>query len=172
MVREGRFRQDLWFRLNVFPIVVPPLRERKADIPALADHFIQKKSKELRLPTPRHLAPGAIDQLMSYDWPGNIRELENVVERTLILNKDAPLSFGRPLSSRPNEQAAPGDASRHGQDQTLDETVSSCIRRALVHTKGKIHGAGGAAELLGINPNTLRSKMRRLGIHFRRPRPL
>ncbi|MGD0231022.1 MAG: sigma 54-interacting transcriptional regulator [Syntrophorhabdales bacterium] len=172
MVRAGRFREDLWFRLNVFPIVVPPLRERKADIPALIDYFIQRKSKELRLPAPVQLASGAIDQLISYDWPGNIRELENVVERALILNKGGPLTFERVLSSDRREQVDAGTSPHGEQRQNLDETISDCIRRTLVLTNGKIHGPGGAAELLGVNPTTLRSRMRKLGIPFKRPQSM
>jgi transcriptional regulator with GAF, ATPase, and Fis domain len=169
MVRAGRFREDLWFRLNVFPIVIPPLRERKTDIPALADHFIRRKSKELRLSAPVRLASGAIDQLTSYDWPGNIRELENVVERALILNKGGPLTLDRVLSSDRREQVDAGISSHGEQHQTLDEAISDRIRRTLVLTNGKIHGPGGAAELLGVNPTTLRSRMRKLGIPFKRP---
>jgi transcriptional regulator with GAF, ATPase, and Fis domain len=171
MVREGSFRQDLWFRLNVFPIVIPPLRQRKSDIPALADHFIRRKSRELRLPAPVHLAPGAVDRLVAYDWPGNIRELENVVERALILHKGGPLSFDRVLSREEYRQAGEDPASPGGRRRTLDEVVAEEIRRTLAGTNGKIHGPGGAAELLGVNPTTLRSKMK--ARHpFRRPRRL
>ena len=93
MVKNHLFREDLWFRVNVFPIVIPPLRERKADIPALMQHFINSKSKELKLPAIPTLSPGTIDPLMDYHWPGNVRELENVIERALILNPSGPLTF-------------------------------------------------------------------------------
>ncbi|MCG6538137.1 MAG: sigma 54-interacting transcriptional regulator, partial [Syntrophales bacterium LBB04] len=93
MVREKQFREDLWFRINVFPIRVPPLRERKEDIPSLVYHFINKKTKQLKLNVAPDPSPGAIDRLMAYHWPGNVRELENVVERELILNKGEPLTF-------------------------------------------------------------------------------
>jgi transcriptional regulator with GAF, ATPase, and Fis domain len=169
MVREGRFRQDLWFRLNVFPIMIRPLRDRKTDIPELADRFIKAKSKELRLPLPQ-LAPGAIDQLMSYDWPGNVRELENVVERALILNKGSLLAFNRVLSPDMQKQIDASKASQGEQTPSLDEVISEVIRRTLIRTNGKIHGPGGAAELLRINPTTLRSRMRKLGIPFKHPR--
>ena len=93
MVKEGTFREDLWYRINVFPIIIPPLRQRKVDIPSLAHHFIEKKSREIGLyPTPP-LAEGAMQQLLSYSWPGNVRELENVVERALILSRGNALSF-------------------------------------------------------------------------------
>jgi transcriptional regulator with GAF, ATPase, and Fis domain len=164
MVRAGRFREDLWFRLNVFPIAVPSLRQRKGDIPALADHFIQKKSKELRLFAPPQLAPGAIDALTAYD----VREMENVIERALILCKGGPLTFDRVLSPGGREEAQGGPAPEAGGLRTLDEASSDHIRRALSATGGKIHGPGGAAELLGINPNTLRSRMKKLGIAHKR----
>jgi transcriptional regulator with PAS, ATPase and Fis domain len=84
MVKLHQFREDLWFRLNVFPIWIPPLRERKADIPALLQHFISLKARELKLPTIPTLSSGAIDPLMEYHWPGNVRELENVIERLTL----------------------------------------------------------------------------------------
>ena len=85
----------MWFRLNVFPIKIPPLRERKEDITALMHHFIDRKSRELKLHPPPKLAPGAFERLKAYPWPGNVRELENVAERALILNKSGPLMFDR-----------------------------------------------------------------------------
>ena len=93
MVLSQRFREDLFYRLNVFPILIPPLRERKGDIPALVHHFINRKSKDLGLRRPLDLAPGSLDQLMDYDWPGNVRELENMVERALIKCMDGRLIF-------------------------------------------------------------------------------
>ena len=93
MIASGRFREDLWFRLNVFPIMIPPLRQRREDIPALVHHFIDRKSMELKLTERPVLAPGAIDRLMAYDWPGNVRELENMVERALIQHRGGVLSF-------------------------------------------------------------------------------
>ncbi|OPY73026.1 MAG: Formate hydrogenlyase transcriptional activator [Syntrophorhabdus sp. PtaU1.Bin058] len=169
MVSEGRFREDLWFRLNVFPVLIPPLRSRKADIPALTDHFIQKKSKELKLPTPPTLGRDAMDRLVRYDWPGNVRELENVIERALILSKGGPLVFDRLF---PFYESAhidlPLPSSRQKERRSLDEVVSDHIRQTLVETKGKVHGPGGAAELLGMHPSTLRSKMKKLGIAHKR----
>jgi transcriptional regulator with GAF, ATPase, and Fis domain len=166
MVADGRFREDLWFRLNVFPIRVPPLRERLSDIPALVQHFIEHKAAELKLGETPRLAPGALEQLMAYSWPGNVRELENLVERAMILHRCEPLRF--------DDLAAPGRAepsvaaSPPGDDiLDLDAVTARHIRRVLELTGGKIHGTGGAGELLGLNPNTLRSKMRRLGIPFR-----
>ena len=168
MVRAGRFREDLWFRLNVFPIEVPPLRDRKGDLPALLQHFIERKAGELKIGETPQLAPGAIDRLVAYDWPGNVRELENLVERAMILRHGAePLRFdelagglptGRDATSLPAERETLG----------LDAVIAAHIRRVLGMTGGKIHGPGGAGELLGVNPNTLRHRMRKLGIPFRK----
>jgi transcriptional regulator with GAF, ATPase, and Fis domain len=165
MVRNEQFRMDLWFRLNVFPILIPPLRERKTDIPELIHHFITQKSKELRLPTPV-LAQGAIGMLTAYSWPGNVRELENVIERALILSQGRPLSFDQLVSSLEMvDSHSPIDKNERFD---FDETVASHIRRVLQMTGGKVHGPGGAADKLRMNPSTLRNKMKRLGIAYGR----
>ncbi|MHC4558239.1 MAG: sigma-54-dependent Fis family transcriptional regulator [Planctomycetota bacterium] len=165
MVKLGEFREDLWFRLNVFPIWIPPLRERTSDIPALLQHFIYRKVKELKLPDIPSLSPKAIDSLMGYHWPGNVRELENIVERALILNPRGPISFEHfnIVQSRKESMA---DASSNGAIEKLDKVISDHIRNALVRADDKIHGAGGAAELLGVNASTLRNKMNKLGIAY------
>ena len=167
MVKMKQFREDLWFRLNVFPIRIPPLRERKEDIPALVHHFVERKSRELRLPASPPLARGVIDRLMAYHWPGNVRELENVIERALILSKGTPLTFDDLTEGKPDES---GFIRGETQDAPLrlDEAMSQHIRRVLEMTKGKVHGKGGAAELLGINPSTLRNRMNQLGIPYGR----
>ncbi|MGA2465932.1 MAG: sigma 54-interacting transcriptional regulator [Thermodesulfobacteriota bacterium] len=169
MVKANQFREDLWFRLNVFPIKIPPLRERKEDIPALVHHFIGRKSKELRLLKPPTLAHRAIDRLMAYSWPGNVRELENVIERAMILNKDGPLTFDHlvPLSK---EHEASFSQAQENETLKLDEVVSRHIQQVLKMARGKVHGTGGAAELLGINPSTLRNRMNQLGIPYGRRR--
>jgi transcriptional regulator with GAF, ATPase, and Fis domain len=163
MVKRRLFRDDLWFRLNVFTIAIPPLRDRRDDIPALVDHFVEKKSKELQMPLLPRLAPGAMTPLMAYAWPGNVRELENVIERALILSKGRPLTF--------DNIVWPDDKEEHGRliarkddFSNLDDAVSKHIQQALEITKGKIHGSAGAAQLLGINPSTLRHRMRKLRI--------
>ncbi len=166
MVKHNQFREDLWFRLNVFPIWLPPLRERKIDIPALIQHVINLKSKELKLPAIPTLAPGAIDPLMEYHWPGNVRELQNIVERALILNPNGPISFGHldiPQLSETAEKT--GQLSESGN---LDDVITRHIREVLVKTRGKIHGPDGAAKVLGINPSTLRNRMNKLGIKYGR----
>ena len=112
MVRAGRFREDLWFRLNVFPIEVPPLRDRKGDMPALLQHFIERKAGELKIGETPQLAPGAIDRLMAYDWPGNVRELENLVERAMILRHRGGATPLRRARRRAADRARRGRADR------------------------------------------------------------
>ncbi len=165
-VAAGRFREDLWFRLNVFPIEIPPLRARTADIPALVQHFVRRKARELKLGNTPVLAPGAIDDLVAYRWPGNVRELENLIERAIIIYRDEPLQFDLGGGPRPSPVAA----SERGVAglTTLDEAAALHIRRALEACDYKIHGPGGAGEILDINPNTLRNRMRKLGIPFKR----
>jgi len=166
MVEAGRFREDLWFRLNVFPITIPPLRDRTSDLPALVNHFLQRKTRELKIADTPQLAPGAMDDLMGYDWPGNVRELENVLERALILrHRGEPLTFDDIGGSPRQEIPATGTSQDTLQ---LDAVIARHIRHVLGMTGGKIHGPGGAGEVLGVNPNTLRAKMRKLGIPFRK----
>ena len=166
MVERGQFREDLFFRLNVFPILIPPLRERKTDIPAFVHHFIEKKSRQMALPAVPTLAPGEIDALMAYDWPGNVRELENAVERAIIVSGGKPLTFGDIIVT-PGARARENGAGEE-TTMTLRETEVRQIRRALDKTMGKVSGKGSAAELLGINPGTLRNRMKKLGIPFGR----
>ena len=166
MVSNQRFREDLWFRLNVFPIWIPPLRERKMDIPALLQHFIELKSRELKLPGIPRIKPGSMDQLMAYDWPGNVRELQNIVERSLILNPAGPLSFDQ--LTEHSKGSLQGGESTTAPLATLDQVTAKHIRLVLSSTNGKIHGKGGAAEILGVNASTLRNRMNKLGINYRR----
>jgi len=169
MVTENQFREDLWFRLNVFPIIVPPLRQRREDVPALARHFVDVKCRELGIAIPPAIVPGALEKLMNYGWPGNVRELENLVERELIRHRGGQLRFDSlPLDEKGTEtqQVIEGKV---GGPINLDEAMAAHISNVLKTTKGKIHGPGGAAELLGINPNTLRGRMSKLGLkHSRR----
>ncbi|MHC4250326.1 MAG: sigma-54 interaction domain-containing protein [Planctomycetota bacterium] len=171
MVKAGSFREDLYFRLNVFPIVVPPLRERTSDIPVLVQHFMERKAKELKVGETPKLAPGEIDVLMAYDWPGNVRELENVIERALILHRGEPLRFDELAPSLEGRAAAASPSSTTDQKPLdLDTVTAQHIKRVLEMTGGKVHGPGGAGELLGVNPNTLRYRMRKLGIRFGKDR--
>ena len=169
MIALGRFREDLWFRLNVFPIMIPPLRHRREDIPALVYYLVERKSRELKLAERPVLAPGALDRLMSYDWPGNVRELENLIERALIQSRSGVLSFETLLETQVpvSHEVIRGE----GQNRALpsfDEMTVQHIRQALQMAGGKINGPGGAAQLLGLHPNTLRTKMNKLGIPYGR----
>jgi transcriptional regulator with GAF, ATPase, and Fis domain len=171
MVSSGRFREDLWFRLNVFPITIPPLRERREDIPALVHHFMERKSKEMKLTERPALAPGALDRLKAHDWPGNVRELENLIERALIQSRGGVLSFETVLARQvPAGREGTRDAGRNRTALSLDEINAQHIRQAMETAGGKINGPGGAAQILGLNPNTLRSRMNKLGIAFGRKR--
>lgn len=166
MLTEGKFREDLYFRLRVFPIVIPPLWERRADIPALVQHFMTKKAREMGLAEVPSLAPGAIDKLMNYRWPGNVRELQNAIERALILNKKRPLDFNDlgEIGHKTTVVRPTDDEDSVG----LEQVVSEQIVRALEMTGGRVGGEKGAAKLLKMNPSTLRSKMRKLRIPFGR----
>jgi transcriptional regulator with GAF, ATPase, and Fis domain len=168
MVSENRFREDLWFRLNVFPIIVPPLRQRQEDVPALTRHFVELKSRELGIAIHPAIAPGALERLMNYGWPGNVRELENLVERELIRHRGGQLRFDSLLPGEKGGETQPVTEVKGGGALNLDEVMSLHIGKVLKMTKGKIHGPGGAAELLGINPNTLRGRMSKLGIMYGR----
>ena len=165
MVKKEQFRMDLWFRINVIPIEIPPLLERKEDIPALAEYFVKQKSREMNLSYDAVLTPQAVAQLQAYAWPGNVRELQNIIERELIISQGRPLSF-RDLVA-PSEQP-PQDESGNTPDRFLkmDELIARHIRRALSLTNGRIAGQGGAAELLGMHPSTLRGRMRKHAIRI------
>ncbi|PLX95707.1 MAG: Fis family transcriptional regulator [Desulfuromonas sp.] len=188
MVSEGLFREDLWFRLSSFPVVIPPLRQRRQDIPEMIQYLLDKKAKELGLRKPPEIAAGAVEMLCDYPWPGNVRELENVVERALIQNMGRSLTLDSfALSQHPNGPLTALDDScgcvfpclTQGEDEvslqpspfeaiSLDQLAERHIRRTLEATSGKIHGPGGAAELLGVNASTLRNRMNRLGISYGR----
>ncbi len=168
MVKEGTFREDLWFRLNVFPIWVPPLRQRREDIPLLAESFLARKTRELNLGRKPLLGQAALGQLRDYDWPGNVRELQNVIERALIISQGDHLVIP-PLGRRPvSPPVEPLSPPAPDSFPPLDQVVSGHIRQALDMTKGRINGPGGAAELLGLNPSTLRGKMKKLGLRITR----
>lgn len=171
MVAEQSFREDLWFRLNVFPIYIPPLRARKDDIPELAQYFVEMKSIELKLSEIPELSDNAKELLTSYSWAGNVRELQNVVERELILNPSGPLKFNQFLMHQ-NKNKFDQNINQNSLVETnitdLDSIIKTHIEKILKLAQGKIHGKGGAAELLGINPSTLRNRMNKLGIIYRK----
>ena len=169
-VEAGRFRQDLFYRLSVFPIKVAPLRERMEDIPLLAAHFLEKAARKLNLP-PARLTQAHVAQFQNHDWPGNIRELQNTIERGLILAQNGTLWFDFPITQRTAAAAASspaGDASPLApailSDLEVRRRESDNILAALNKANWKIHGSGGAAELLGLRPTTLIYRIKRLGL--------
>ncbi len=212
MLQDGTFREDLYYRLYVFPIQIPPLRERGEDLPALIHHFIEKSCLRLKLKTSPVIHPDSFEKMKQYTWPGNVRELENMVERAVILSPDDYLKLDHFLSGDPDtrivfntpkndmeslidkkiqaafdkyfngnqkrikkvqtnceiDHAIPHDQipipSTSGQIQALNETIKESIQAALLTTRGRVNGPGGAAQLLGLNPSTLRNKIRKLGI--------
>ena len=167
MVKNKQFREDLWFRLNAFPIMIPPLRERKKDIPALVRYFIGQKTKEIKLPVIPELGEGAIDRLTAYHWPGNVRELENVVERAMILSGGDPLQFEN-LSYTLHERKASLLSMNEERILGFDELITDYLHQILRISNGKVHGPGGASELTRLKPSTLRYKMNKLGIKYGR----
>ena len=163
LARAGAFRDDLYYRIHVFAIRLPPLRHRRADIPELAMHFAARSGARLGA---AELAVTAADAtlLQSYDWPGNVRELAAVIERAAILGGGVRLDVARALGL--TGSIAP--ASHADAFPTLDDAMRDHIERALVRTRGRIEGDGGAAQLLGIHANTLRSRMQKLGVQWER----
>ena len=169
LIGKGRFREDIFFRINVFPITVPPLRQRMEDLPSLVHHFILKKAQDMKLASVPRLAPQAMDRLMSYPWPGNVRELENAVERALILKQGAELTFSElPLSTPASTQTQEVTSTIGESIARLDDAMAIHIRKALKQSRGKISGPGGAAEILDLKPGTLRARLRKLKIPFGR----
>jgi len=168
-VDEGRLRQDLFYRLSVFPIEVPPLRERREDIAPLVANFIRQSARRMNRPEPQ-LSKAALDRLGSYDWPGNVRELQNTVERAIILWREGPLTFDLPASpAHQNTEQQPkpaADAALLTRDE-LKRQERETIINALKQTNGKVSGPGGAAELLAMKPSTLASRISSLGINRR-----
>lgn len=161
-VAAGRFRIDLYYRLNVFPLLMPALHERKEDIPLLADYFLKKYSAAAGKPA-AVLSAEAINKLMQYDWPGNIRELENAIQRNIVLAKGNVIDLpDMPLSKRSSSAAG----NKNGF-KTMMENERDHILAVLESCNWKISGKGGAAEILDINVNTLNSRMKKLGIERR-----
>jgi transcriptional regulator with GAF, ATPase, and Fis domain len=165
LVEQGLFRDDLYYRLCVVPIHIPPLRERKADIPALVEYFMRRKAKEIGLHFIPMLAPGTIDKLVEYDWPGNVRELSNAVERAIIIHEGAPLTVEDIVGVQTSKDGESGPRSEE-KGLSLKNAEARHIRRAMELAAGIVEGPSGAAAILDMNPGTLRSKMRKLGIPF------
>jgi transcriptional regulator with GAF, ATPase, and Fis domain len=180
MVRDGRFREDLWYRLAVFPLLLPPLRERREDIRELAHHFAERAAARFTLP-PANPSDEDIALLQSYDWPGNIRELGSVIDRAAILGNGKGLEIAKALGSMNNQRTQIPSTSPEISSESipiprsdvlsLDMAMRSHIERVLALTEGRIEGRRGAATLLKINPHTLRARMRKLGIVWSQFRP-
>jgi transcriptional regulator with GAF, ATPase, and Fis domain len=166
-VARGRFREDLYFRLNVFPVESVPLRDRREDIPLLAQHFLMSESKELK--SDLRLSEGDARRLSRYDWPGNVRELQNVIERAAILSQSGRLRIDLPDTPGPH---APTGAGRQKAEARPAIMTSAEMRdheranilAALRACNGKVFGAGGAAAMLDVKPTTLASRMKALGL--------
>ncbi len=152
LVKAGTFRPDLYYRLNVFTIPLPPLRERREDIPLLAEHFFKKYATAMNRPVPR-LTPEVVDLLLTYDWPGNVRELENAVERALVISRGAEIQPAHfPFQLQPHQS---------GNSQSLEEVERAHIERVVRQCQGNL---SRAARILGIDRSTLYSKLRRYGL--------
>jgi formate hydrogenlyase transcriptional activator len=160
MVAEKKFRSDLFYRLNVFPIVIPPLRDRVDDIPLLIGYFTQKHALRMNKRLDK-IPKETVAALCDYPWPGNVRELENFLERSVILSSgvelQAPLAELKMTSSTPVSQTRPGAVS-------LEDVERRHIAEVLEQTRGVIGGKGGAAEILGLPSSTLRNRMKKLGL--------
>jgi len=155
-VKEGRFREDLYYRLNVFPIRIPPLRERREDIALLVKYFAMNYSAKLgrKIET---IPQRSMNSLLAYPWPGNVRELENIIERSVITSPGSQLELGDWLPK-------PGVTPVGGRIPTLEELEREHILEVLELTGWRVSGARGAAEILGLRPTTLEARMKKLGI--------
>jgi formate hydrogenlyase transcriptional activator len=174
-IQEGRFRADLYYRLNVLPMVLPPLRQRRSDIPLLTAFFVERFARQLGKQI-TGVTQDSMDILSRYDWPGNIRELQNVIERAVVLSRGSVLRLGRDLlpvctDSVPDEEVAASvprngkDSGSQGDDSlSLEEVERGYILRVLTRTQWVIEGQNGAAKILDLHPNTLRSRMKKLGV--------
>jgi PAS domain S-box-containing protein len=163
-VSAGRFRQDLFYRLNVYPITIPPLRQRREDIPLLVVYYVRQIGERLGKSI-REVPAQAMRELAEYDWPGNIRELQNVIERAVIVSTDAVLRLPEPLAQATTETTGGNDAFKEPMTiSTLDEAEREHILRALEATGWRIEGPKGAAAMLKLHPSTLRFRMKKLGL--------
>ena len=164
-VADGTFRQDLFYRLNVFPIEVPPLRERKDDILMLVEYFVQRYATRAGK-TIRSVEKKTLDLLQSYDWPGNIRELQNVIERSLILSSGEVLSVDEMwLSKETSRPASRVEVSARLNRDAEPDSEREIIEAALAETRGRLSGPSGAATKLRIPPSTLANRIKALKIN-------
>src|SRR5437870_9282017 len=159
-VNEGRFRMDLYYRLNVFPITVPPLRERRKDIPVLVSHFIARYARK-RGKKVTNISHKVLQDLLAYSWPGNVRELEHLIERSILLTTGSTINeMHLPVIERNDVASTVEDF----HIKTIEENERDHIIKVLIKCNGKISGDGGAAKLLGVPTSTLNSKIKKLGI--------
>jgi transcriptional regulator with GAF, ATPase, and Fis domain len=154
-IEKGTFREDLWYRLNVFPITVPPLRQRKDDIPPLTEYFAAKSVRKFGKKVDS-VSAAAMRTLQEHSWPGNVRELENVIERAVIHCQGNVLHLAETFEKAPEAAAQ--------STKSLEEIERDYIIRILESTGGRIEGPSGAARILGLNPSTLRTRLVKLGI--------
>lgn len=159
-IEKKEFREDLYYRLNVFPIICPPLRNRKEDIPLLVKHFCQKHEGKIGRKI-TSVPPAVIDALIAYDWPGNIRELENIIERAMILSRNGVLEYGEWI---PTEKLTNGENGKIANPSKLEDVEKEHIIETLKKTGWRVSGEKGAAKILGLNATTLEARMKKLGI--------
>lgn len=167
LVQEGKFREDLYFRLNVFPIHSVALRDRRDDIPLLITHFLKKTCQRFNKPELR-ISVAQMQRLQNYNWPGNIRELENLIERQVILSRGDKLTFDDlPMFHSKGTSPVVIEKTENLTESDCDALRYQAIVTALKRARGKLYGADGAAELLGVKPTTLASRMKKLGLDRR-----
>jgi formate hydrogenlyase transcriptional activator len=175
-IHEGRFRADLYYRLNVLPIILPPLRQRRSDIPLLTAFFVERFARQLGKQI-AGVAQESMETLSRYDWPGNIRELQNVIERAVVLSRGPVLRLGPdllPVTAEPSPKGEfTGEIPSNGTERagdalsgqfSLEEVEKRHILQILKQTDWVIEGQNGAAKILDVHPNTLRSRMKKLGL--------
>lgn len=161
--RQKRFREDLYYRLSVFPIELPPLRERREDVGLLAEHFLHQAARRFDVDPPR-LTKAVVRQLQQYDWPGNVRELQHVIERAVIVSRGGPLRVNLEDSIKTDTHSTALNESEVLTEAQMRELEKANLRRALNETQGRVYGPTGAAQLLGIKPSTFNSRVKALGI--------
>jgi transcriptional regulator with GAF, ATPase, and Fis domain len=167
MVAQKEFRSDLYYRLNVFPVELPPLRERRKDIPELISHFVRDFARRMGRPMP-YIPTETMAALTSYSWPGNVRELQNLIERAVIRSDDGVLLNPLPRLDHPTQVSSPKPTTLNSRSGTFTECMRSLILQTLEGTAWMIGGPDGAAAQLGLPRTTLITKMKKLGIS--RPR--
>jgi formate hydrogenlyase transcriptional activator len=164
LVMEGQFRRDLYYRLSVFPIEIPALRERKEDIPSIARAFVEERQRTLGRHI-EHIPEEVMEMLVDHDWPGNVRELENVLERAMILSPGKTLELDHELLESERDFETSEDGIKNGEhDKSFDAAARDHVLAVLEKCKWRINGPGGAAEILAVHPNTLRARLKKLGL--------